>query len=419
MQQPVARPTTPMMQTLPDQVSIRFGSRPMGALMPQSLVNDAVTTSSIDFSNKMLTTLAADATSKTTVISPSNTFLLLNLLQAGATADTAQEIRNAMNLGGIFQKGADKDMVVKGIGNYISEMTQLMKDTGITLEQAYGIWAAPGRSWNSDFTRRVNDLKGESATLTGADQINNWAASKTNDKIKTVVTEDEVADAACVLASATYLLSNWRTQFDPESTTKATFKGKQGDTTVDMMSVNDNFKASMWDDTVPYKAVSLPYGKESASGNELSMTVFVPKEGETLESTYNHLFAEGGFAAGLTKLQNGYAPKLTVNMPKFITETETDTKKVLQKMGINRMFNEQAQFDEMMDGIHIGVMKQKAFIDVNEKGTEAAAVDVAVGLECAMMPLELNVDKPFVSVIHDNKGRMLFVTTVTDLPEAK
>ena len=67
--------------------------------------------------------------------------------------------------------------------------------------------------------------------------------------------------------------------------------------------------------------------------------------------------------------------------------------------------------------VYIGLMRQKAYIDVNEKGTEAAAVDVAVGLESMRMTNQFTLDKPFISVIHDKQGRVLFVSTVHDIPE--
>lgn len=397
-----------------DQVSIRFGAQDLS----QSAVNKAITESSQTFSNNMLSAMAPTATTQNTIVSPSNTYLLMQLLQTGSTGETATEIRNAMGLTGLFNKGATKDQVVAGVSNYISEMTQLMADTGITLEQAYGIWAAPGRTWHPDFANRVARLKGESGTLEGAEQINNWAAQKTHDKIKSIVSDDEVADAACVLASATYLLSNWRTQFDENFTYPQTFNGANGEKTVEMMHQTADFKTLQNDDSVPYDAINLPYGEANAdpAKNELSMSIFLPKQGESVATAYNHLFAQSGLKSAVEKLNQTGAGEVELAMPKYVLESTTDTKQVMQQMGIQSAFAPGAGFDEMMP-IHIGMMRQKAFIDVNEKGTEAAAVDVAVGFECVRMTNQFTVDKPFISVIHDKQGRVLFVSTVHDIPE--
>jgi serpin B len=408
----VQRPGQALPSAGADSISIRFGA------LTQAAVNEGVNKASTEFAKSMLSAIADEATTSNKVFSPANTFLLATLLQTGATGATAEQLQTLTATRGLVQAGANKDQVVAGVGNFVKEFAKLMDETGITLNQNFAIWARGGKTWHPDFSTRLAKLGGQSGELINADTVNSWAAEKTNDKIKTIVSDDEVADAACVLASATYLLSNWRTQFDESWTQPQAFHGLNGDTTVQMMNQKADLPFSKAHDK--FDAVRLPYGTPSDSGNELSMSVFVPKEGQDLKAVYNALFKEGEIDDQLQQLQNKRPREVMLSLPRHKLEGETDTQEVLQSLGVDRMFDDRAEFNDMMKGIYIGKMKQKAFIDVNEKGTEAAAVDVAIALESAIaMPEEIRADKPFLSVIHDNKGRILFVSTVTDLPEAQ
>jgi serpin B len=215
------------------------------------------------------------------------------------------------------------------------------------------------------------------------------------------------------------LLSNWRTQFEEENTFKQTFNGASGEKSVDMMHQKADFKTLQNDASLPYDAINLPYGEANAdpAKNELSMSIFLPKEGESVATAYNQLFAQNGLKSAVAKLSQARAGEVELSMPKYVLESTTDTKDVMKQMGIQSAFDDRARFDDMMP-IYIGFMRQKAFIDVNEKGTEAAAVDVAGGLEfCVSVTNQFTVDKPFISVIHDKQGRVLFVSTVHNIPE--
>jgi serpin B len=342
--------------------------------------------------------------------------MLLNLLQLGAKEGTSTEIRNALGYG---KTKATQDQLTSGVKAYIQDLDNLMSETGITLKQAYGIWARPGEEWKSSFLKRLGQLGGQHGDLVSADTINNWCKEKTNGKIKSIVTDNDIRSAVSVLASATYLLSNWRTEFDEKKTTVQEFNGKAGVTRVKMMHSNKPFR---FISTEQLGAVSLPYGKASDSGKELTMSFFLPQGDNDLKQTYNLLFKDNRLQDVLSELQGSYPQKVQLSLPKFVIESETDTKAVLEKMGMSKAFSGQANFEDMMNAVQIGKMKQKAYIDVNEKGTEAAAVDVAVmtrGMSRPSATPTLTFDRPFIGVIHDQDGRVLFVNTITDLPNAK
>jgi serine protease inhibitor len=433
IQQDSKTPQKINLNTTPDTVSIQFGAKKKNSKagpvkdaekpgkaeanskLTQAQVNSDVDQANTIFTQNVMKAIAGKATTQSTIISPANTFLLLSMINAGATGASEKEIKSVMGL----KTNATKEQVVKGVQNYVAEFAKVMKETGITLEQSFGIWKEPGTQWHNDFTKRMEILGAEKGDLTGAEAINAWAASKTNNKIKTIVSDQDVRNAQSVLASATYLNSNWRKQFNDKKTFDTDFNGLNQVTKVKMMQTEDKFA---FDQSNPlYDAVRMPYGKKSDSGKELSMTLFLPKDGKSLAAAYDALFANGQVSPTLKKLQSQASGKLNLMLPKFTIDTETNTKDVLSNMGLTKIFGGASQLTEIIknDSLFVSAMKQKAFIDVSEKGTEAAAVDVAVmrTLSVSMTPTMV-FNKPFIGVIHDDQCRMLFINTVTDLPKS-
>lgn len=405
-QAPASRQALPSAAS--DTLSIRFGAT------PQAQVDAQIRDANKVFAKTMLSTVEDSATTQNTVLSPANTFLLLTLLSTGATGETRREINRVMGL----PEGANKDQVIQGVKKSVADFAQLMEETGITLEQCFGVWIRQNAQWNNGFSQRLDELSAEKDHITTAEAINNWASSKTNGKITDIVKEEELAASLAVLASATYLLSNWRSAFKEARTQDKPFQGLNGTTTVPTMNQKADFPFSA--ENPKYDMVRMPYGQVSETGRELSMSLFLPKEGETLKSAYQALFRDGEIDAALQTLQEEYPRKLTLEVPKFTIETETNTKDALQQAGLNRVFSSNdAELKELvqdLDDMYVGVMKQKAFIDVNEKGTEAAAVDVGMIMRTSVMRENImKFDRPFIGVIHDEQGRILFVSTVTDL----
>jgi len=228
-------------------------------------------------------------------------------------------------------------------------------------------------------------------------RINTWVEEQTNDKIKDLIAEGFLnAQTRLVLANAIYFKGDWASQFKPEATRPAPFMLMDGTrANVPMMSQTADFKLA---NTETVQALELPY-----EGGDLSMVVLLPNPGEkpALESLEDLDFRE---------------MEVMVQLPKFKIETEFYLGKTLASLGMPLAFSGQADFSGM-DGSHnllIDEVVHKAFIEVNEEGTEAAAA-TAVGIRATSMPPQFIADHPFLFLIRENStGTILFIGRVTD-----
>lgn len=240
------------------------------------------------------------------------------------------------------------------------------------------------------------------------DEINGWISDKTNGKIDKML-EKINPQIVLFLINAIYFKGDWKLQFDESKTTEADFHLADGSTTkVDMMSIIENF--SFYDgDQV--KAVRLPYGRD-----KIAMYLFLPKNG-TLDSFVNGLDGETfGNYVSMLKIE----PNLPVRIPKF--KIEYGVKRLndaLINLGMGIAFTDAADLSSIAGGLYIDFVDHKAFIEVNEKGTEAAAATIVGGGVTSgpsYIP-EFTADKPFFFVIRDDRsGTILFMGKVENPP---
>ena len=240
--------------------------------------------------------------------------------------------------------------------------------------------------------------------------INDWVAQQTENRIKDLLPDGSLdSSTRLVLTNAVYFNAAWMQPFDPENTHDGTFNLLDGTTvtTKFMGGSLDNVPALQGDGFV---AVSLPY-----QDDRLSMVVVVPDSG-TLTAFESSLDATklGAIAAGLTHQH------VALGMPRFRTETSQSLEDLLQALGMTSAFIfGQADFSGM-DGTHdlfISKVIHKAFIDVAEKGTEAAAATAVVMKAGSAAPSGLSIyaDRPFLYFLRDQPtGAVIFMGRVLD-----
>ena len=268
--------------------------------------------------------------------------------------------------------------------------------------------------------------------LAAAERINDWAKDRTQGEIPSVVDQDSFGPCVpplwectrLVITNAIYFNGLWQEghDFDPSDTRDDDFHLADGGTVLaPMMRQERKFRYRETDD---YQAVQLPY-----EGNRLSMVVFLPEEGRRDE------FKAGLGAETLAGFDQAATSRIVrLSMPKFTLEKKVDAKELLEDMGITDAFSPErdvADFSGMADftlpespdvGLYVEDVFQKAFVEVNEKGTEAAAVTtVIVGAVPASMPptplppVVMEVNRPFVFVIRDTyTGTILFMRRIAD-----
>ena len=241
--------------------------------------------------------------------------------------------------------------------------------------------------------------------------INGWVKQKTEGKIDTIL-EQLSANSVCVILNAIYFKGVWDTQFDKNSTLDAPFTiSADKQVQVPLMHRKDNYKLLEQDNI---QIISLPY-----KGKELSMVIVLPKAPDGLREFEKQLNAKD-LKELFVKLDKQPVGQVSVYFPKFKMETKYDLGGPFQKMGMKDAFSPRANFTGMgwpVGDLWIGQIKHRAFVEVNEEGTEAAAATAVEMVTKAMPHREpvFRADHPFLFMVRDNEtGTILFMGRVAD-----
>jgi serine protease inhibitor len=283
----------------------------------------------------------------------------------------------------------------------------------VELNVANSLWARKGIEFKKSFlsqNKRFYDA--EVRTLDFDDPsspgiINAWVAGKTKDKIREIIDSID-ASAILYLINAIYFKGAWTVEFDPKFTREETFHGASGEKSIRMMRRSGKFSYREGDDG---QAVRLPYGD-----GQIAMYVFLPGKDSSLAEFHSRLTAESWKSwRGEFMEREG-----RLGLPRFSIEYETRLRKPLNELGMGVAFDRaRADFSGMLNApagpkAYIHDVLHKTFCEVNEKGTEAAAVaGVEVRVASFVQPqerFEMICDRPFFFAIADEEtGLILFM----------
>jgi serpin B len=236
--------------------------------------------------------------------------------------------------------------------------------------------------------------------------INQWVSDQTEDRIKDLIPQGAIdALTRLVLTNAIYFNAAWEYPFDEDMTANGPFYLVDGgQVSVPMMRQTESFG---YTDGEGYQAVELLY-----DGGELSMVILLPASGN-LEA-----FEEGLQVQQVNDIINGLQPtEVALTMPKFEFESEFSLKDTLTEMGMPIAFSGDADFSGMTGtrDLSISAVLHKAYVSVDEAGTEAAAATAVIVGETAMpgQSAEVTIDRPFIFLIRDiETGAVLFIGRV-------
>ncbi|HEY9617654.1 MAG TPA: serpin family protein, partial [Microcoleaceae cyanobacterium] len=322
---------------------------------------------------------------------------------------------------GTTQQAMAKALQIQGMSlNDLNQANASLKallenpDPKVQLTIANSLWAREGVSFKPDFIQRNQqfyqaevtslDFSNPSATST----INNWVKQNTRNKIDKII--DRInADDVMFLINAIYFKGNWTNQFDKQLTKNEPFRLANGQQkSVAMMSQHGEYR---YYETEQFQAVNLPYGDR-----RVSMLIFLPKQTSNLSQFYQTLTAENW----RTWSQQFRSRPGSVQIPRFKIEYKIDLKQTLSKLGMAAAFGRQADFSNLSDTrVRIDEVKHKTFVEVNEEGTEAAAV-TSIGIRATSVrppeePFTFKADRPFFCAIRDNQtGTILFMGAIAN-----
>lgn len=338
--------------------------------------------------------------------SPSSISTALAMTYAGARGDTESEMAKVLHF------TLPQDKLHPGFASLNKTLDGNGEKRGYRLHGANRLWGQQGYGFLPEFlttTRTHYDAELAEVdfvrqTEQARKQINTWVEERTQGKIKELITPDILDASTClVLTNAIYFKGDWTKPFDNKVTKDAPFQiTSQQRTDVPMMHQQGDFRYWAGDGL---KILELPYGR-----GDLSMLVLLPAETGGLPDLEARLTSEN-----LCRwLMNVREQPVRVFLPRFKLTSQFRLNDTLKAMGMLLAFG-RADFSGMNGKreLFISAVIHKAFVDVNEEGTEAAAATAVImsrGLAIPRQPAEFRADHPFVFLIRDNRtGSILFL----------
>jgi serpin B len=342
-------------------------------------------------------------------VSPLSASMALGMALAGAEAGTFEAMRFALRLDGIRREQIG--VAYRSLIDLLSDL-----DPTVRVEIANSVWHREGfvledaylGEVERDFVARVEGLDFDDPGA--ADVINAWVDEATDGLIEGIVDPPIDPLTMAFLIDAIYFEGAWTLRFDPDRTASGDFQRSDGATvTVPFMSMSD--REFPYAQMPEYQAIELPYG-----GEAFVMDIVLPSHEVGIDA-----FVESLDAAAWAGIVDGLGEtELLVALPRFRLEYDRNLNEVLKALGMAVAFDEgAADFSRMHRDardlqLHISRVKQKAFVEVDEEGTRAAAVtSVEVGVTSA--PPMFRADRPFVFAIRERlSGALLFTGVVRD-----
>jgi serpin B len=343
--------------------------------------------------------------------SPYSISSALAMTYEGAKGNTAAEMKNVLH----FPFGQ------QGLGPAFADLVRQLQDqkakTKYKLVVANRLYGQKDYGFLPSFLKIQRDFYGApleevdfvAETEAARQAINAWVEKQTNDKIKNLIKPGILGpDSRLVLANAIYFKAAWMEPFEVKLTADEKFFVAPN-SAVKAPTMHANLRAGLFK-TDSFRALELPY-----EGRELSLVLFLPNKVDGLADFEKQLNA-ANLRKWLGKLTQ---QQVNLALPKFKLTAEFKLNEVLKALGMRDAFSDKADFSGMTTRakLSISAVLHKAFIDLNEAGTEAAAATVVLlkELSAPQQPEDFRVDHPFVYLIKDNRtGAILFMGRVVN-----
>ena len=341
--------------------------------------------------------------SQSVILSPISVTYALGMLNNGATGETQQQINQVL---GFVETGADgintfcRKMLTEAPA--LDQLTKVMIANNIYMNEGYEL-----KPTFMELAKQYYDAEPETRDFHDEktrEVINQWGREHTEGMIEEVLKAEEFdAHAVSYLLNAIYFKGVWAEKFDKGNTKEEVFRGEDGtERRLPMMHMEHEFS---YIDTELFQMVSLPYGNGA-----FSMSILLPHEGKTVDDVMTTLTADSWCS-----YYNSTAI-VDLKLPRFESNTDADLKEMMQRLGMERAFTDDAEFDYFCQRpTKIDLMKQVARINLDEAGTEAAAVTVVGMVETAFAPSEpervtFHANRPFLYVIsEESTGTIFFI----------
>lgn len=362
-----------------------------------------------EFAFNLFGALDAEQDEGNLFVSPLSISMALGMTYNGADGTTASQMADVLGIGGMSRDDANR-----AYRDLIDLLFDL--DRRVEFRLANSIWARQGTQFADAFlqlNQQYFDATVSSLDFLSPDAsrtINDWVKEQTEGRITEIV-PDRLDDYVMFLINALYFKADWTTQFDKSRTRDEPFTLVDGTTTdVPMMyhGASTSFRTAYADGV---SVVELPYG-----GDAFVMTLVLPNPGTSVHEVIADL-DDARWSAWIDMLEEHH---IEVVLPKFTIEYEVELRDVLETLGMTDAFiPDVADLTRMRPegDLYIDHVKHKTFVEVDEEGTEAAAV-TSVGIMPTSATPILRFDRPFMLAIRERfSGTVLFIGKIVNPTE--
>jgi serine protease inhibitor len=386
------------------RVSAGEGLTPVSEDRADEMVEDldrGLVNANTRFAFNIFNQLIAEDEGMNIFISPLSILLALAMVYNGAAGETSLAMADAMEF-----EGMDMEELNQGFSSLMISL--LSADKSVELSIANSIWQRQDFDVKEDFLETNKKYynsgvrKLDFSDPGAVDIINGWISDATRGKIEDMI--DEIPPAAVMyLINAIYFKGDWTYPFEEEATYDEDFYLSDGSTaSVPMMHMTEDFEYGAFEG---FKIIRLPYGRQ-----KLAMYILLPDEGGDLDSIIRDMDEER-WKDHTERLSGG---EVELSLPRYKMEYGVKLlNDTLGLLGMEIAFTPMADFSNIAPGIFISRVMHKAVIEVNEKGSEAAAATVVEMAESAMPVEEIRefkADRPFMFTISDDRtGSILFM----------
>lgn len=372
-----------------------------------------LTTAIVAFTLDLYKQLLSESSGETKniVVSPFSIAAALSMTLAGAKGNTAAEITNVLH--------TKDDMIHAHFANFFAKVATYAPDVTLDVanrmytEHTFKVLESYLTTLKKFYDSTVVPVDFKNNAEAARLAVNAWVEETTKSKIKDLLPSGVVGcDTALVLVNAIYFKGLWKTQFNPKVTSLQEFyTSKELSKQVHMMYKQSHFKINTECSDLNANAIEIPY-----KGGKTSMVILLPHEIDGLPKLEAALTP-----SKLSDVLKGlYSTTVDLSLPRFKIEYSIDLKRTLSAMGVKDLFTDNAADLSGIDGqrdLVISAAIHKAFVEVNEEGTEAAAATGMVAMaRCAIMGIPFSVDHPFMYFIRSHDPDViLFAGSVRDV----
>ena len=357
-----------------------------------------------DFSFRLLAQLATTKSDKNLLISGLSIATAFALVGHGATGKTREEI---------LQTFGWADLSAQAIAEAFGALASVYhkNDPSLVLAMANSLWQAEHDPINPRYVEDVQQLyRADIFAINfnspdAAETINQWVAEKTLQKIKQLVTSNDISGATLALLNAIYFKASWQKTFDLRRTQDRPFTLLDGSTkSLPLMRQKARFS---YCEQEHFQAIALPYADE-----RYCMAIVLPRSTITF-AEFQQRFDNSDWQMIREEFHN---TEVDLALPRFNIVEPIMLNAPLQMLGVKKAFAANAEFPLISSSLYISKVLHKAALTVNEEGAEAAAATIILMTRGALSrPTEMTVDHPFLCLIYDAEhGTILFAGYIVD-----